>query len=677
MNVVVTEKPSVARDLADHLGAKSRKEGYLEGNGYRITWAFGHLVGLKKPEEYNPLWKQWKLDTLPLLPEKFELTEIGDDGAKKQLEIVKKLLIEADNIICATDAGREGELIFRYILQWCGLLEKPFQRLWLNSLTPEAIKAAFEKLKPGTSYHNLFQAARCRSEADWIVGLNGTRNLTIRYGKGTLWSLGRVQTPVLAMITERDDEIAFFKSEPFWELMTSYRETAFKYNGQRFTVKEDGEAILETIKNSDIVIEEIKKKDEKQLPPQLFDLTELQREMNKRHGISAADTLAAAQALYESKLLTYPRTDSQYITKEMKKDIVSALRGLQTIKPEATAALDMNKLNFTKRIVDDKKVTDHHAIIPTGQQPKQLPTVQAQVFDTVHTRLLAAFYPPCLKEAVVVGATVKNTKGKPLKFTAKGTVVKDPGWTSLYAKKEVKKDKDTQILPAFTKGESGPQSPYLKEGKTQPPKSYNENSLLGAMAAAGKQVDDPEQRELLKDKGIGTPATRAAIIETLIARGYIKREKKNLKSTDRGRYLISLIQSPALKSAQLTGEWESKLKAIESGKHSPDTFMKSIEQFTKEIIDTSDANEVYEDQLGPCPQCGAPIIEGKQGFGCSEWKKGCGYVLWKDQNGIKLRKEQAQRLLQKGVLLSPIGRSIYTLTKNGNVQILDTKTLFE
>ncbi|ADI38281.1 DNA topoisomerase 3 [Waddlia chondrophila 2032/99] len=662
MNVVVAEKPSVARDLAEHLGAASRKEGYIEGNGYKITWAFGHLVGLKKPEEYHPQWKQWSLETLPLLPKPFELTEIGDEGAKKQLGILKKLLVQANRIICATDAGREGELIFRYIMQWCNLEEKPFQRLWLNSLTPEAIKTAFEKMKAGSEYQHLFQAARCRSEADWIVGLNGTRNLTIRYGKGTLWSLGRVQTPVLAMITERDDEIAFFQSEPFWELMTTYRDAAFKYNGQRFSKKEEGEALLDTIKDALLRIEGIKKKNEKQMPPQLFDLTELQREMNKRFGISAADTLKAAQSLYESKLITYPRTDSQYLNKEMKKDVVNALRSLQPLKPEETEALDLNQLNFTKRIIDDKKVTDHHAIIPTGQNPKQIPTIQAQVFDTIHTRLLAAFYPPCLKETVVAEAVVQT-----LKFTAKGTVIKDPGWTKLYSKNEEKKD----LLPAFVKGESGPQSPYLKEGKTQPPKSYTENSLLGAMAAAGKQVDDPKQRELLKDKGIGTPATRAAIIETLIARGYVKREKKNLKSTSSGKFLISLIQSPALKSAQLTGEWESKLKAIETGNYSSEEFMKNIEQFTKEIIKTSDVNQICEEQLGPCPKCNEPMIEGKKGFGCSAWNKGCDYVLWKEQNGIQLRKEQVQRLLQKGILLSPIGRSIYTLTRKGHVQILE------
>jgi len=674
MKVVVTEKPSVARDLAEHLGAKSRRDGYLEGNGYQITWAFGHLVGLKKPEEYDSLWKRWSLDTLPILPQKFELIEIGDQGAQKQLGIIKNLLGKANEIICATDAGREGELIFRYIMQWCSLEQKPFKRLWLNSLTPEAIKTAFNKIKTGDCYQNLYQAARCRSEADWIVGLNGTRNLTIRYGKGTLWSMGRVQTPVLAMIAERDNEILFFKSEPFWELMTKYRETAFKHSGKRFLKKEEGQALLDTLKESPLTITGVKKKNERQLPPQLFDLTELQREMNKRYGVSAADTLQAAQTLYESKLLTYPRTDSQYITKEMKKDVIKALKGLQPLKAKETEALDFGKLNFTKRIVDDSKVTDHHAIIPTGQLPRQIPPVQAQVFEMVHTRLLAAFYPPCLKEAATVDASVMNTNGKKIPFSAKGTVIKDPGWTVLYPKKD---DKAQQILPDFKKDETGPQSPYLKEGKTQPPKSYTENSLLGAMAAAGKQVDDPEQRELLKDKGIGTPATRAAIIETLISRGYLVREKKNLKSTDRGRYLISLIQNPSLKSAQLTGEWESKLKAIEMGKHSPDEFLTSIEEFTREIIDQSDANQINESMLGNCPKCSQKMIEGKRGFGCSAWKNGCDYVLWKEQNGIQLRKEQAQRLLQKGILLSPIGKSIFTLTKNGDVQILETSSLFE
>lgn len=674
MTVVVTEKPSVARDLADHLGARSRKEGYIEGNGYKITWAFGHLVGLKKPEEYDTHWKRWTLDTLPMLPEKFELIEIGDAGAKKQLNIVKQLLNSSEKIICATDAGREGELIFRYIMQWCNLDDKPFQRLWLNSLTPEAIKTAFDKLKEGSHYNNLYQAARCRSEADWIVGLNGTRNLTIRYGKGTLWSLGRVQTPVLAMICERDDEIRYFTPEPFWELMTKYRDTAFKYTGKRFLKKDDADKFLDNLGHSPLTINDIKVKKEKQQPPQLFDLTELQREMNKRYGASAADTLKGAQALYESKLITYPRTDSQYITKDMKKDISRALSGLASIKSKEMEKLDLNKLNYTKRIVNDAKVTDHHAIIPTGQLPKQLPPIQAQIFDTIHTRLIAAFYPPCLKEAATVAASTPDKSGKAISFSAKGTVILDPGWTALYAKKKGD-DKDDQILPSFTKGENGPHAPYLKEGKTKPPKSYTENSLLGAMAAAGKQVDDPDQRELLKDKGIGTPATRAAIIETLISRGYLERQKKNLKSTDRGRYLIALIQDPSLKSAQLTGEWEAKLKAIETGKYEPEEFIKDIEKFTCCILETSDANQVQENILGSCPKCGEPILEGKKGYGCSAWKKGCDYVLWKEQNGIHLRREQAQRLLQKGVLLSPIGSSIYTLTKKGQIHILDSKNL--
>ena len=675
MTVVVTEKPSVARDLADHLGARSRKDGYIEGNGYKITWAFGHLVGLKKPEEYDSHWKRWTLETLPMLPKKFELIEIGDDGAKKQLNTVKNLLHKAENIICATDAGREGELIFRYILQWCELDNKPFKRLWLNSLTADAIETAFKKLKEGTEYENLYQAARCRSEADWIVGLNGTRNLTIRYGKGTLWSLGRVQTPVLAMITERDDEIRYFNPEPFWELMTKYRETAFKYSGKRFLKKEDADKFLSSFDDSPLTIDDIKVKKEKQQPPQLFDLTELQREMNKRYGTSAADTLKGAQTLYETKLITYPRTDSQYITNDMKKDISKALKGLTPLKQKEMEMLNLNKLNYTKRIVNNAKVTDHHAIIPTGQLPKQLPTLQAQIFDTIHTRLIASFYPPCLKEAATVEASVPNKNNKVTKFNAKGTIILDQGWTALYAKKKNDDDKDSQILPPFTKGENGPHSPFLKEGKTKPPKSYTENSLLGAMASAGKQVDDPEQRELLKDKGIGTPATRAAIIETLISRGYLERKKKNLKSTDRGRYLIALIQDPSLKSAQLTGEWESKLKAIETGNYQPDAFIKDIEKFTCSILETSDANQVEENFIGSCPQCGQPIMEGKKGFGCSAWKNGCSYVLWKDQNGIKLRKEQVQRLLQKGVLLSPIGKSIYTLTKSGQLHVLDSKSV--
>ncbi|MFQ5729220.1 MAG: DNA topoisomerase 3 [Waddliaceae bacterium] len=665
MIVVLTEKPSVARDLAAHLGARLRKEGYLEGSGYQVTWAFGHLVGLKEPEEYHPEWKRWSLQSLPMLPERFQLKAIGDGKAKKQLGVVKRLLEQADTIICATDAGREGELIFRYIMEYCGLSSKPFKRLWLRSLTPAAIRTAFADLRSGSDYEPLYHAARCRSEADWIVGLNGTRNLTIRFGQGNLWSLGRVQTPVLAMIVERDDEIRHFHPEPFWELMTKYRNTPFKYTGKRFVTKEAAENSLIVLGDDPLQVDAVKQKKERQLPPQLFNLTELQREMNRRYGMSAAETLKGAQALYESKLITYPRTDSQYITADMKEDVSPILQTLRPRKPKETAALNLSSLNFSKSIVNDAKVTDHHAILPTGHRPGVLTRLQERIYDAIHIRLIVVFYPPCLKETTVVEASVLREETDSVPFVAKGTVILDPGWTVLYPKQTEDADKKTPILPSFTAGESGPHTPYLKEGETQPPRNYTESSLLGAMAAAGKRVEDAEQREALKEKGLGTPATRASIIETLIKRGYLHREKKKLKATDRGRYLVALIQDPSLKSADLTGEWESKLKAIEAGKLPAGVFMKEIEQLIRRILETSDAHSVQENLLGPCPLCGQMVIEGKRGYGCSAWKNGCKYVLWKKQQGMQLQPTHARRLLQKGILFTSIEKVVLILSKQG------------
>ncbi len=666
MIVVVAEKPSVGRDLASFLGARTRKEGYLEGNGYQVTWAIGHLVGLQDPEEYRPDWKRWSLESLPMIPDRFQLKATGDSGTKKQLGVVKRLLKKATSIICATDAGREGELIFRYIMEFSGLQTKPFQRLWLSSLTTEAIRAAFESMQPGSDYNGLYHAARCRSEADWIIGLNGTRNLTVRHGKGNLWSLGRVQTPVLAMIVDRDDEIRHFKSEPFWELMTKYRDADFKYKGKRFDKKETGERAIAALGGGPLRVDEVKRKKERQLPPQLFDLTELQREMNRRYGISAADTLKGAQALYESKFITYPRTDSQYITKDMKGSVVKALESLSSRKGSETARLDLTQLKFSKAIVNDAKVTDHHAILPTGRPPGVLTGTQEHIFEAVHTRLLAVFYPPCEKEATHIAASVLRNGADPVPFVAKGSVLLDPGWTVLYPKQK----KEETLLPVFVVGESGPHAPYLKEGKTQPPKGFTENSLLGAMATAGKQIEDDALREALKEKGLGTPATRASIIETLLSRDYLRREKKKLTATERGRYLIALIQDPSLKSAELTGDWEAKLKAIEGGRLEASDFMREIDQFIRGVLHNSESATDGNAALGPCPTCGQAIIEGNRGYGCSAWKSGCKYVLWKEQQGITLHQDQARRLLHRYVVSLPGGGAVMALSKKGELMQL-------
>ncbi len=664
MKVVLTEKPSVARDIAAYLGVKKRCDGYLEGNGYRICWAFGHLVSLKEPEDYDVSLKRWRLDVLPIIPKKFELKLVGDSGAQKQFRVIKKLFHGADELICATDAGREGELIFRYILEMSGCGKKPMSRLWLSSLTDEAIGQAFKAMRPCTEYDNLYYAARCRSEADWIVGMNGTRNMTVRFGfKGCLFSVGRVQTPVLAMRVRRDDEIRNFNPEPFWELFTKYRKVEFKYSGKRFSKKDKAEKLLSEVSGPDLAVVDVKSKKEKVQPPQLFDLTELQREMNKRHGMSAAATLKAAQGLYEQKALTYPRTDSRYLTADMKKKVPSILKSLRAIRSEDIDRLNLSSLSFTKRIVDDKKVSDHHAIIPTGKVPSNLSGPWRDVYDAVVTRTIAVFYPPCLKEMTTVEAKVERAS-----FKARGVVILDPGWTILYPKKS----DDEQVLPKFAVGESGVHEPFVKEGKTKPPHFFSESSLLGAMETAGNLVDDDALKEALKEKGIGTPSTRAAIIETLIRRGYIERQKKRLLSTDRGRLLAALIQDPNLKSPELTGEWESKLREIEKGKLAPEEFIGQISHFTKDFIFNSDLIKSDLSIFGTCPKCSSPLIKGKKGYGCSKWRDGCDYVFWPQYKGIVLHDEQVRRLLQKKILYPPVnipesGRVVLSLSNEGSV----------
>ncbi len=667
MIVILTEKPSVAKDIAAHLGAKTRHEGYFEGNGYQVTWAFGHLISLKNPEEYDPALKKWTLATIPFIPQDFQLKVVEDKGIRKQFGIIKALLKKANEIICATDAGREGELIFRYILSMTECTHKPWKRLWLSSLTEEALKTGFQNLKKGTDYDNLYASAKCRSESDWIVGLNATRNFTVRYGGGKiLWSVGRVQTPVLEMIIKRDDEIRHFKEEPFWELFTKYREIAFKFKGERFKTKESAEEILNRIKEHPFIIEKVGSKNETENAPLLYDLTELQRDMNRKSTLSAADTLQMAQTLYEQKLITYPRTDSRYLTNDMKKGVIETLTSLKQIKPKEIEALDLGALPFSSRIVNDKKVADHHAIIPTGKLQTGVLPIQAQaVYDAIVTRFIAAFYPACVK----LMTTIEGSADKEL-FQAKGVHILVPGWTVLYPKKESKEGKqnvEAQELPEFKKGEQGPHTPYINEGKTSPPAHFNENTLLGAMETAGKFVEDEALKEALKEKGIGTPATRASIIETLIKRAYIERKGKTLVGTDLGRYLIALIQDPNLKSPELTGEWEAKLKEIERGKFSAIEFMKGIEAFTKQVIERSDLSRIDYNALGTCPKCKSPIIQGKKGYGCSKWKGGCTFTLWKEHKGTTLNENQIRTLLQKKILLQPIGGHILSLSDGGDL----------
>ena len=413
----------------------SRQEGYFEGNGYQVTWSYGHLVGLKDPEEYDPTWKSWKLETLPIVPAAFELKTLNERGGKQQFDVIRRLFRQADEIIGATDAGREGELIFRYILSLTGCERKPISRVWLSSLTPQAIRQAFGQLRPASDYNNLYAAAKCRSEADWIVGLNATRNYTVRFGGyGQLWSAGRVQTPVLALLVERDDEIRTFRSQPFWELLTKYREVLFRFAGDRFFKQDEAQNLLEQVSGRPLSIKEIQKKEERLFPPRLYDLTELQRDMNRRFGMSAAETLKIAQALYEHKLITYPRTDSRYLPSDLKPEIPNILEKLRDQKPTEIDALNLQALPFSASIINDKKVTDHHAIIPTGNTSEKFSYREQQVFDAVLVRLIAVFYPVCLKEVTTVFA-----ESAQVPFQARGVRVTQPGWTALYPRKEKSK----------------------------------------------------------------------------------------------------------------------------------------------------------------------------------------------------------------------------------------------
>jgi len=653
MKVVIAEKPSVARDIASVLKITNKKSGFITGRGCAVTWAFGHLVTLQEPGEYDATLKKWTLASLPFIPQEFHLKLIGNQGVAEQFATIKALFEKADEIICATDAGREGELIFRYILALSKCEEKPIRRLWLNSLTPDAILEAFKNLKDDHLYDPLYAAARCRSEADWIVGLNATRYFTVRHGRTgggsdrVLWSIGRVQTPVLAMIVHRDDEILNFVPQPFWELTTIYRQVTFKYIGERFKEPEKAEALLKEITSHPFEITSIGGKDKKELPPQLFDLTTLQREANKLHGLSAADTLKATQTLYEAKLVTYPRTDSRYLSNDMKPRIPKILEQLTPQWTEQIKPLNLAKLPFNTRIINDKKVTDHHAVIPTGMPPRQIGHNEMLIYKLITTQFIAAFYPVCIKKIT----TVKGKSGQ-IEFQAKGTQVLKAGWTVLFPKPSKKRtaEEDDQQMPAFEKGESGPHEPVLREGKSKPPKHFTENTLLGAMEAAGKQVDDDVLREALKERGIGTPATRAAIIETLLRRHYIQRNKKQILATDMGRCLIALLQDPMLKSPGMTGEWEEKLKKIERSEINATDFMQNIADYTQNLIQTSSANKFDHSRWGSCPLCGKEVIKGKRAFGCSGWKEGCSFILKPKYEDLFLSPKQIQMLLQMHIL---------------------------
>ena len=593
MKLCIAEKPSVAKDLAEILGAKIRYDGYFEGNGYCVTWTFGHLCSLKDPEDYNPNWKYWKLEDLPIIPAQFGIKIKGDKGVEKQFQTIKTLVAKASEVINCGDAGQEGELIQRWVLLKAQC-KVPIKRLWISSLTEEAIKAGFSKLKDSKDFDNLFAAGNSRAVGDWMLGINGTRLYTKKYGKDKLvLSVGRVQTPTLAMIVNRQKEINAFSSEEYWELKTSYRETEFLCQIDRLKSSEKAQKGFEYLLNKPFEITSFEQKEGKEGNPRLYDLTSLQVDGNKRFGFGAEQTLNLIQSLYEKKLVTYPRVDTTYLSEDLHPKIPSILGNLKDYK-RFTEVLLQKAIPKSKTIFDDKKITDHHAIIPTGISPSGISMDEQKIYDLICRRFISVFYPECkVSNTNVLG------KVDALIFKATGKQIISSGWREVYEDlkeekvdeaeaKELKKEpKETEekILPIFVKGESGPHTPEIHKGKTSPPKYYTEATLLRAMETAGKLVENEEMRELMKENGIGRPSTRANIIETLFKRKYIEKKKKNLIATETGMNLIDTIKSDLLKSPELTGQWEHKLRLIEKGNYDPQIFKSELFKMVRELSD--------------------------------------------------------------------------------------------
>jgi DNA topoisomerase-3 len=593
MKLCIAEKPSVAKDLAEILGAKIRHDGYFEGNDYCVTWTFGHLCSLKDPEDYNPNWKYWKLEDLPIIPAQFGIKIKGDKGVEKQFQTIKNLVSKATEIINCGDAGQEGELIQRWVLLKAQC-KVPIKRLWISSLTEEAIKAGFSKLKDSKDFDNLFAAGNSRAVGDWMLGINGTRLYTKKYGKDKLvLSVGRVQTPTLAMIVNRQKEINAFSSEEYWELKTTYRDTEFLCQIDRLKSVDKAQKGLEYLLNKPFEITSFEQKEGKEGNPRLYDLTSLQVEGNKRFGFGAEQTLNLIQSLYEKKLVTYPRVDTTYLSEDLHPKIPGILGNLKDYK-RFTDILLQKAIPKSKTIFDDKKITDHHAIIPTGISPSGISFDEQKIYDLICRRFISVFYPECkVSNTTVLG------KVDALIFKATGKQIISLGWREVYEDlkeekvdeaevielKKEPKETEEKILPIFEKGESGPHSPEIHKGKTSPPKYYTEATLLRAMETAGKLVENEEMRELMKENGIGRPSTRANIIETLFKRKYIEKKKKNLIATETGMNLIDTIKSDLLKSPELTGQWEHKLRLIEKGNYDPQTFKNELFKMVRELSD--------------------------------------------------------------------------------------------
>ena len=668
MIVCIAEKPSVARDIARILGATASRDGYMEGNGYQVTWTFGHLCELKEPNDYEQNWRYWTLAALPMIPRRFGLKLIPDRGIEKQFQTISQLYANADEIINCGDAGQEGELIQRWVMQMAKV-KCPVKRLWISSMTDEAIKEGFANLKEEKQYNRLYLAGLSRAIGDWLLGMNCTRLYTLMYGQNhQVLSIGRVQTPTLALIVNRQKEIDNFKPEPYWVLSTIYRDTLFTATSGKFTSEEEGKKAFALIDGKPFVITSVQKKQGKEPPKQLYDLTSLQVDLNRKYGFSAEMSLNLIQGLYEKKLTTYPRVDTQYLSDDIYPKCPSILNGVsQYMEAGRKPYLDIiktlagfsKKLPKSKRVFDTSKVTDHHAIIPTGQVPNGLTDVEKKVYDLIARRFIAVFYPDCKFATTSVAGKVDK-----IEFKTSGKEILDPGWRAVYTKEEQRQDDgknaaDDKLLPTFVKGESGPHKPTLTKKMTVPPKHYTEASLLRAMETAGKLVDDEELSAAMKENGIGRPSSRAGIIETLFKRHYIRRERKNLVATPTGIQLIDTIHEKLLTSVELTGIWEKKLREIEQNKYDAATFINELkEQVTRIvsdvlhdnsgqlIVDSEEKDAKSEEKKGKsdkkvgqakkgklkvkegdvCPKCGkGRILKGKTAYGCSRWKEGCDF----------------------------------------------------
>ncbi len=688
MIVCIAEKPSVAKDIARILGANSAHEGYMEGNGYQVTWTFGHLCTLKEPDDYTPMWKRWSLGALPMIPQRFGIKLINDKGVERQFAVIEKLMQAADSIVNCGDAGQEGELIQRWVMQKAKATCK-VRRLWISSMTDEAIQEGFRTLKDQETYQPLYLAGLSRAIGDWLLGMNATRLYTLKYGQNRqVLSIGRVQTPTLALIVSRQKEIENFKPEAYWILSTSYRDTVFSATKGKFTVKEEGEKFLETITGKPFTVTSVQKKNGVEAPPHLYDLTSLQVDCNRKFSMSAEMTLNIIQSLYERKLTTYPRVDTQYLSDDIYPKCPATLAGLRGYE-QLTQPLAGKKLPKSKKVFDTSKVTDHHAIIPTGQPAMNLSDMERNVYDLIARRFISVFYPDCKFATTTVLGKVDD-----IEFKVTGKTILSPGWRTVYAKDQQNADEEEgknadeeRTLPQFIEGESGPHTPSLTEKWTTPPKFYTEATLLRAMETAGKFVENEELRAALKENGIGRPSSRAGIIETLFKRHYIKRERKNLIATPTGVELIDTIKEELLKSCELTGIWEKKLRDIEHQKYDAAQFIEELKQQITDIVrdvlaDNSNRHvaltteedmkkkmapkvaqapkpktptkpkvqtsaqtksqqakaadgtqastgssqaQAADSIVGtPCPLCGkGTIIKGKAAYGCSRWREGC------------------------------------------------------